>query len=191
MAGDDHGFATIQDVAVTGLFSAGGDIVQVVEALGFLQGHGRFQLAAGNATQPLLSLTVVARLGDQAATEDNGLQIRLQAKAAAQFRHHGLDFNATAAKATEFLGKRHGGQAQLTELAPECLAETGFGFAEFQALFKTVLAANQAGHGVLQHLLLFIQSEIHGRLLKAQESFLTRCFSGSRWIRQKSRAYGY
>jgi len=190
VAANDHGLATVQNVAVPGLLGTGFHVIQVVKALGLLKTDSSLCLAAGDAAKPLFVLLTVAGLADQPATENHGLQVGLDTQAATQFGHHALNFNASTAKSTEFLRKGDGGQAQFTQLFPEVGAEAQLRFAVFQAFLKTVFTAHQAGHGVLQHLLLFVESEIHGRLLKARESFSTRYSSGSRWIRRKSTACG-
>ncbi|MCY1441051.1 hypothetical protein D9M71_573520 [compost metagenome] len=60
-------------------------------------------------------------------------------------------------------GKRHGGQAQLTELQPELGTKAQLALAELLALLEAISGANQARRGVLQHLLLFGKIEVHDR----------------------------
>ncbi|MCY1435355.1 hypothetical protein D9M71_514470 [compost metagenome] len=98
---------------------------------------------------------------DQPAGEHYRVQVGLQAQATALLGHDQLGFHPTAAETTELLGERHGRQPQLAELLPQITAEARVALAELLALLEAIGVAHQAGSGVLQHLLLFTQFEVH------------------------------
>ena len=66
---------------------------------------------------------------------------------------------------------------QLAELAPELDAVAPLALAEALALVERIGVAHQARRGVLQHLLLFAQFEVHARCLTVRESSWRRCSS--------------
>ncbi len=128
-----------------------------------VQRNRSLQFAGGDAAQQLFFLGVAAQLADQATGQNDRFHVGFQADALAQLFHDQHGLNAGAAETAQLLGEGNGGQAQLTQLLPECSAEAGFALAECLAAFKVVNVANQAFCGFLQHLLLFSQFEIHGQ----------------------------
>ena len=130
-------------------------------ALGLIEGHSQLQRTGRHLRQQLLLLGVTAQMGEQSATEDHRLQVGLQGQAATQFGHHQHGFHAAAAKAADLLGKRHCSQAKLAQLRPELGGKAQFRLAEFLALLERIGVAHQTRRGVLQHLLLFSQFEVH------------------------------
>ncbi|MOA11352.1 hypothetical protein D3C78_1312870 [compost metagenome] len=189
MPADHRDLASGQTPAAVHRFRAGLHVVQVVVALRFLEGHRQLQLRAGHGGQQAVLLRVVAELGEQPAGVHHRLQIGFQAEAAAQLGHHQHAVHAAAAETTEGFRNRHAGQAQFAQLRPEVGAVAQLGAAIALALFETVGITNQARRGVLQHLLLFAQFEVHGRLpLRVRDSLWKRCSSGFRWSRRRSTA---
>ncbi|MNE87953.1 hypothetical protein D3C80_1852010 [compost metagenome] len=89
------------------------------------------------------------------------LQERLQAQVAPQLGHDQPVVHAAAAKAPMGLGNRHRTQAKLCQLAPERRAHARLAAVVTFARFEAVVITSQAGHGVLQHLLLGTECEVH------------------------------
>ncbi|MNN33211.1 hypothetical protein D3C81_1469590 [compost metagenome] len=139
-------------------------------ALRFFQGDRHLQAGIGQTRQQVLLLLIVSQLLDQTASEHHRMQVRLQAQAAAQLGHDQLGFHPAAAKAAEFLGERYGGQAEGADLLPQLAGIAQPGLAELLALLEAIGVAHQTGSGVLQHLLLFAQFEVHALPLTARES---------------------
>ncbi|MNH25383.1 hypothetical protein D3C79_853720 [compost metagenome] len=98
------------------------------------------------------------------------MQERLQAQATAQLLSNQHHVNAVAAKAAIGRVERHRGQAQFAQLLPERIAEAARALPVFFALFKAIGVAHQACSGVLQHVLLLGQFEVHGLPLRVRES---------------------
>ncbi|MNO88778.1 hypothetical protein D3C76_802430 [compost metagenome] len=172
MPADHHCLAAIELPAALYDFRTGLYVVQLVMALRLVEGDRQLQLPAGHLRQQVVLLRVVAQLRDQAAGEDHRMQVRLQAQATAELGHDHLGVHAGAAQAAEFLGEGHCGQAEFAQLCPHLVAEAAFALQELLALFEAVAVAHQAGGGVLQHLLLFGQFEVHALApLTARESF--------------------
>ncbi|MDT4858071.1 hypothetical protein FQZ97_925220 [compost metagenome] len=139
-------------------------------ALGFLQGHRQPQLAHGHPRQQRGALVGVAQLLEQAGAMHLGVQVGLQAQVAAQLGHHQHAVHPAAAQAAVLFGQRHRAQSQLAELLPERRAEALRAAMEVLALLEAVVVPGQAGHRVLQHLLLFAEVEVHGGLLRVRGS---------------------
>ncbi|MNF47971.1 hypothetical protein D3C84_291860 [compost metagenome] len=129
-----------------------------------LEGDRQLQLAADHHRQQAFVLLGAAQLLQQAAGVDLRLQVGLQAQAAAQLGHDQHVVHAAAAEAAVGLGEGHAAEAQLAQLLPELAAEARLAAVEVLALLEAVAVAHQTGHGVLQHLLLFGQFEVHGVL---------------------------
>ncbi|MNF92637.1 hypothetical protein D3C84_752860 [compost metagenome] len=167
---DHHAFGTGQSPATDTGLGTGMHIVHLVMALAFLQGDRQLQLARGHARQQFGPLGVAAQLLQQAGTVDLGVEVRLQAEVAPQLRHHQVGVHAAAAQAAMFLGQGHRADAQVAELPPEVPAEARLAAVERLALLEAVAVPGQAGHRVLQHLLLFVESEVHEGLLRVRGS---------------------
>ncbi|MCY1559703.1 hypothetical protein D9M68_967640 [compost metagenome] len=101
---------------------------------------------------------------------DLGLQVRLQAEVAPQLRHYQIGVHSAAAQAAMLLRQWHCADAQFAELLPELPAEARFAAVETLARLEAVAIPCQAGHAVLQHLLLFVESEVHEGLLRVRGS---------------------
>src|SRR5690606_14552822 len=163
VAADYHGLATVQGPVAAGLLGHGLHVEQVVVAARLIQRDGGLQLTAGDSAQQFFLLLLAAQLANQAAGQYHGFHVGFQADAAAQLLHDQHGFHAAAAKTAQLFGEGDSGQTQLAQLLPELGAETGVAGAELEALFKGVNVANQTGRGVLEHLLLFGQFEVHDR----------------------------
>ncbi|MNQ82650.1 hypothetical protein D3C85_977050 [compost metagenome] len=132
-------------------------------ALAFLQGHRQLQLATGDPGQQGVALLVVTQLLQQAGGINLRVQEGFQAQVAAQLGHDQQIVHATTTIAAIGLGNRYRAQAEITELLPERPAEAQLAAVELLALFEAVAVAGQTDHGVLQHLLLFAECEVHAR----------------------------
>ncbi|MNR12262.1 hypothetical protein D3C85_1286060 [compost metagenome] len=167
---DHHAFAASQPPAADTGFGPGLHVVQLVMALAFLEGNRQLQLPRRHARQQLGTLGVAAQLLQQAGAMDLGLQVRLQAEVAPQLRHHQIGVHSAAAQAAMLLRQWHCADAQFAELLPELPAEARFAAVETLARLEAVAIPCQAGHAVLQHLLLFAEIEVHGGLLRVRGS---------------------
>ncbi|MCY1174737.1 hypothetical protein D9M73_149480 [compost metagenome] len=98
------------------------------------------------------------------------MQVGFQAQARAQLLRYQHDIDAIAAEPAVSLLERYRGQAQFTQLVPEFIAVATRAVKELLALFEAVIFAHQPSGGVLQHLLLFGQFEVHGLPLTVRES---------------------
>jgi phosphoserine phosphatase len=106
-------------------------------------------------------LAGITELLQQAGRVNLRLQEGLQAQVATELGHDQQVVHAAATEAAMFLGNRHRTQAQFCHLVPEHRAHAGFAVVIAFAGFEAVVVAGQSGHGVLQHLLLGAECEVH------------------------------
>ena len=159
---DDHGLAAIDHHAVAVSLGRGFDARKIEPAGRFAMCKCKVQCAADHLFDKR-DLADIAEFGQQSAAEQRGVEHGFDHACTAQLFEHGRDVKALAAKTALLFGEQRADHAKLGEAGPYIGAHPLVAVDDLVARFGVVLVRQIAPQGVLQHLPLFGQVEIHAR----------------------------
>ena len=139
----------------------GGDVVEIEAALRLRTGKGIDAFPTDQRGEVFFLLGRAAAMAQEAAADDDGLEVRLDDQALAELLGDDHRLDRPAAEAAVGFREGRAQEPELGELRPHLRPPTGLGFRDLAARLEVVLFADKTGDRVAQHVLLGREAEIH------------------------------